>query len=346
MVRVRPYGEHFSKSFYVLKTEELLSLDFIKKATEDKDFKKLVQYVRGVCQEVVLTAEYKTYRENEHYKEDNLPQFEPIRKHLAMLSEPFEGIEKIFPKFSVAEVEIEKIEKKENLSSEPPSISVSWKQPEDITGSIILGNIGEGWKKFILPMDYEKTSEVANGKIWQDPKINNSASEASQPSISHLYKNTFHLLTEYDSGIIFWNYKRPAIGTRISDEEFEKLHKELACLKSEVAPDNVFFGKVRLTGLSIDSTCILHTAPCYGESLYISYESMCANIFYSLVKNHIFLDGNKRISAFVFIWLLRKLKVEHKRLTPEVLALLTILVSSSQPKDKDLMIGMIGALLN
>ena len=43
-----------------------------------------------------------------------------------------------------------------------------------------------------------------------------------------------------------------------------------------------------------------------GVDLYPSIEEKAANLLYFIVKNHSFLDGNKRITAFVFLYFLEK----------------------------------------
>ena len=39
-----------------------------------------------------------------------------------------------------------------------------------------------------------------------------------------------------------------------------------------------------------------------GQELYPSLEEKAANLLYFIVKNHSFIDGNKRIAAAVFLW--------------------------------------------
>ena len=43
-----------------------------------------------------------------------------------------------------------------------------------------------------------------------------------------------------------------------------------------------------------------------GKELYPSLEEKAANLLYFLVKNHSFVDGNKRIAAALFLWFLEK----------------------------------------
>ena len=83
-----------------------------------------------------------------------------------------------------------------------------------------------------------------------------------------------------------------------------------------------------------------------GKELYPTVEEKAANLLYLIVKDHPFIDGNKRSGAFVFIWFLKKTNVLNtQKLTPEALTALTILVAESTPKDKDRIIGLILMLL-
>jgi prophage maintenance system killer protein len=79
-----------------------------------------------------------------------------------------------------------------------------------------------------------------------------------------------------------------------------------------------------------------------GKELYGTAEEKAAHLFYFIVKNHPFADGNKRNGAFAFVWFLNKAGILNTaRLSPEALAALTLLVAGSNPKDKELMIGLI-----
>lgn len=82
------------------------------------------------------------------------------------------------------------------------------------------------------------------------------------------------------------------------------------------------------------------------KDLYPTAESKAAHLLYFMVKNHPFVDGNKRNGAFTFVWFLRKAGLLRASLTPEALTVLTLLIAESNPKDKDKMIGLVLLLLN
>lgn len=83
-----------------------------------------------------------------------------------------------------------------------------------------------------------------------------------------------------------------------------------------------------------------------GEPVYPSVEEKAAHLLYFMVKNHPFVDGNKRSGAFAFIWFLRKAKVKAARnINPGALTALTLLVAESNPKLKEQMVALITQIL-
>ena len=83
-----------------------------------------------------------------------------------------------------------------------------------------------------------------------------------------------------------------------------------------------------------------------GEDLYPSIEEKAAHLLYFIIKNHPFVDGNKRSGAYAFVWFLRQAKIlDVTRLTAPALTALTLLIAESSPKDKDKIIGLVCAVL-
>ena len=89
----------------------------------------------------------------------------------------------------------------------------------------------------------------------------------------------------------------------------------------------------------------------FGKPAYPSLESKAAHLLYFVIKNHPFIDGNKRSAAFLFIdFLNRNKKLFNKNNQPIIndigLAALTLLVAESNPKNKDVMIKLIMTMLS
>ena len=83
-----------------------------------------------------------------------------------------------------------------------------------------------------------------------------------------------------------------------------------------------------------------------GKALYATVEEKAAHLLYFMVKNHPFVDGNKRSGAFAFVWFLRKTKVKGTRnINPSALTALTLLIAESDRKKKDQMTALITQML-
>lgn len=82
-----------------------------------------------------------------------------------------------------------------------------------------------------------------------------------------------------------------------------------------------------------------------GKDLYYTIEEKCANMLYLTVKNHAFIDGNKRIAATIFIYFLQSYDILYKDnkqvIDNNTLAALTLLIAESSPKEKEVMIDLV-----
>ena len=82
-----------------------------------------------------------------------------------------------------------------------------------------------------------------------------------------------------------------------------------------------------------------------GEELYKTTEEKAANFLYLTVKNHAFIDGNKRIAATMFIYFLNYYNMLYKDnnlvIDNNTLTALTLLIAESNPKEKDLITALI-----
>ena len=82
-----------------------------------------------------------------------------------------------------------------------------------------------------------------------------------------------------------------------------------------------------------------------GQEIYESLEEKAANLLYFVVKNHSFLDGNKRIAATMFLYFLDKnqaLFIDGKKtIEDSTLVALTIMLAESKPEEKEMMISVV-----
>jgi len=87
------------------------------------------------------------------------------------------------------------------------------------------------------------------------------------------------------------------------------------------------------------------------KDVYPTIEEKAAHLLYFVTKNHSFIDGNKRIAAALFICFLQKnsmllRKNGEKQIDNNTLVALTLMVASSKPSEKNMLIKVILNLLN
>lgn len=87
-----------------------------------------------------------------------------------------------------------------------------------------------------------------------------------------------------------------------------------------------------------------------GKDVYLSIEEKASNFLYMIVKNHVFVDGNKRIAATLFIYFLNYYNILYKDgkkvIDNNTLTALTLLIAESNPKEKEVIIDLVMNFLN
>ena len=87
-----------------------------------------------------------------------------------------------------------------------------------------------------------------------------------------------------------------------------------------------------------------------GKDVYESVELKACNFLYTLIKNHPFIDGNKRIAATLFIYFLNfyglLYKNEKQIIDNNTLTAMTLLIAESNPKEKEIIIDLVMNFLN
>ena len=82
-----------------------------------------------------------------------------------------------------------------------------------------------------------------------------------------------------------------------------------------------------------------------GLDVYKTIEEKAANFLYLIIKNHVFIDGNKRIAATLFIYFLQFYDILYKDgkkvLDNNTLVAITLLIAQSNPKEKGILIDLV-----
>lgn len=87
-----------------------------------------------------------------------------------------------------------------------------------------------------------------------------------------------------------------------------------------------------------------------GKELYPSLEEKAAHLLYFIIKDHPFVDGNKRIGSFLFVYFLDKNNQLYKnngekKINDNALTVLSLLLALSDPQEKEKLIKIITNLL-
>lgn len=88
-----------------------------------------------------------------------------------------------------------------------------------------------------------------------------------------------------------------------------------------------------------------------GQDLYSSIEEKAANLLYFIVKNHSFVDGNKRIAAACFVYFLEQnnalLKTNGESIIDNnTLAALTLFIATSKTDESEIVKHLVISILN
>ncbi len=115
------------------------------------------------------------------------------------------------------------------------------------------------------------------------------------------------------------------------------------------------FGGSSLFGVEKDASFHSSIGQIYqtweGKDLYPSIEEKAAMLLYLVVKNHSFVDGNKRIAATLFLWFMQKNGILYrpdgsKRIADASLVALTLMIAESRTDEMDTMVKVVVNLIN
>jgi len=136
--------------------------------------------------------------------------------------------------------------------------------------------------------------------------------------------------------------KRPAVYPEMGDYQ-----QVIDTMKADF--DSAVFGKEKDGSFQ---SSIAQIAKGFGdEDFYPSIEEKAATLLYLIVKNHGFVDGNKRIAATCFLLFLEKNGLLYTKdgqtiISNEALASLTLFIAASKPDEMETVKKLIISVLN
>ena len=202
---------------------------------------------------------------------------------------------------------------------------------------------GVAINKKLISQNYQKFSQALKDIKTILPKNNHIATENILDLVSD-FAQTWLSLDAYDKDQL----ESKGSTTRKIKLDAKELELGIASLKTTLLKNNEateIFAKERNLG-SLEGIIGNIMQSFGGEDVYQTLEEKAGHLLYFIVKNHPFIDGNKRSGAFAFIWFLQKNNLlNQNKISPQALTAITLLVAQSNPQEKDKMIGLILTLL-
>lgn len=151
------------------------------------------------------------------------------------------------------------------------------------------------------------------------------------------YIDVFKLLDEYDRESI----DRPKGQTGIYTLEYELCMNLISQMRGRFASD--LFGLEK--DESFRSSISVINQSFGGQDLYPSVQEKAANLLYLIIKNHSFLDGNKRIGCSLFLYYLDRngllFRGLDKRIADSTLVAVALMIAESRPEEKEPMVSLV-----
>lgn len=200
--------------------------------------------------------------------------------------------------------------------------------------TINRARIGENYKAFLTAVNNLKAFAPAQSNVDTESVL----------ELVQLFADTWFSLDAYDKEVLSPG-KVTKKKVKFSSNEFLSA---LSVLKNELirkgeASKN--FAQERRAG-SVEGIIGNVMQSFGGGAVYPTIEAKAAHLLYFIIKNHPFVDGNKRSGAYAFVWFLQKAKVlDTNRLTPSALTALTLLIAESDPTDKEKIVDLVVLLL-
>lgn len=187
-------------------------------------------------------------------------------------------------------------------------------------------------------VEYLKTGiRILNRAITQQATTGDS-------EMLQIFAKGLELLDDYDHELL------DTEGNTIRQTTYPEVKEYLnviAKMKSAFASD--VFAKPKDKGFESSVKQIAQSFD--NEELYKSIEEKAATLLYLIVKNHSFVDGNKRIAAACFLHFLEKndllfLETNQPIISNEALAALTLFVATSKPEEMETVKQLMISILN
>lgn len=182
----------------------------------------------------------------------------------------------------------------------------------------------------------------SNEKFLESIVITDARTE-SILDIVNKYNKTWRTLLDYDDSSLQFPKK-----LRKTDDVILK-NKQVTSLINDFKKELVEKGEAsKLFGIdtsnSLDRIISGIEQTFDKKSLYGTIEEKAAHLLYFIIKDHPFIDGNKRIGTFLFIYYLNFYKL-NTGINENTLIAIALMIAESDPKQKELMVKLVVNLI-
>jgi prophage maintenance system killer protein len=206
------------------------------------------------------------------------------------------------------------------------------------------------WANSVLKEHIVDGYTINQNRLNQLNKAIEIISRTCSPSVSaiaqvlNLYSKGLDLLDQYDHQSIKKTNGKKKSKWKLTYEEGLKLIPAIRFSK-----ESSLFGMKKDRSFESSISTMYQTFG--GQELYPSIQAKAAILLYLIVKNHPFIDGNKRIAAVLFVYFLNKNDVLTDKngiqiIDNNTLAAITLVIALSKPEEKDIMLALIMNILD
>ena len=199
--------------------------------------------------------------------------------------------------------------------------------------------LAEQKSKFLM---LQKTLDLMTRSIENQTENLNQAQQVSR--VLNDFVRGLNLLDDFDHKTLDKKGKTKTKAIVIKPDEFlsvvDKMKGNFASDVFAKPKDDSFYSSVAQIYQTFD-----------GKDLYPTLEEKAATLLYLIVKNHSFIDGNKRIGASCFLYFLDKNKMLYDNngrnlMDSSTLFALTLLIAESNPSEIDTVKQVVISILN
>lgn len=187
-----------------------------------------------------------------------------------------------------------------------------------------------------------KNAVTLIGNVIQIKDLSNEAKGLAQ--VISQYTRALDILDDFDHEALKTPKGRKKSKYRMTYEEAYKVIKTM----KEKFKDSDIVGQEKDQSFKSSIGAIYQTFG--GKDVYPTLEEKAAHLLYFVTKNHSFIDGNKRIAAALFICFLHNTGILYHKdgsraIDGNALVALTLMIASSNPKEKNMMVQVITNLI-